>query len=115
MYFGSFEITRNIVYDNGVNGILLHNITTNFTEFLVEFNLFSNFANLASNLTNLHSKVLVENNLVFNNGKTSKTNEYRKSADGISLSFGEKNFNQTATVKNNHVHVTELPGTTYSC
>jgi hypothetical protein len=90
-YTGSFEITRNIVYDNGVNGISLHRLTNNRT------------------------KVLVEKNLLFGNGKTSKVNEYRQSAGGILLSSGEKNLNQTATLKNNIVYITEFPGTTYNC
>lgn len=90
-YTGSFEITRNIVYDNGVNGISVHRLTNNRT------------------------KVLVEKNLLFGNGKTSKVNEYRQSAGGILLSSGEKNLNQTATLKNNTVYITEFPGTTYNC
>jgi len=66
-------------------------------------------------LTNNRTKVLVEKNLLFGNGKTSKVNEYRQSAGGILLSSGEKNLNQTATLKNNTVYITEFPGTTYNC
>ena len=52
-YQGSFEITENHVFDNGINGISIHKTT---------------HANV---------KVLVQNNDIFDNGKSSSAWEHR--------------------------------------
>ena len=84
-------ITDNLVYENGLNGILVHRSTKKET------------------------KVIVEKNLLFSNGKTSKTNEYRQAAGGLHLNSGDKTQNQTVKAKDNIVYATEFPTATYSC
>ena len=84
-------ITENLVYENGLNGILVHRSTKKET------------------------KVRVELNLLFMNGKTSKTNEYLQAAGGLHLNSGDKTQNQTVKANDNIVYATEFPTATYSC
>jgi len=84
-------ITDNLIYENGLNGILVHRSTKKET------------------------KVIVERNQLFSNGKTSKTNEYRQAAGGLHLNSGDKTQNQTVKANDNIVYATEFPTATYSC
>ena len=88
-YEGTFELKNNISFDNGINGLVVHKTTH-------------------ANVT-----VKVENNRIFDNGRTDKTIEGRQNAGGLTINGGSATSN--VLLKNNIVTSDVTDDLTYQC
>eukprot|EP01052_Picozoa_sp_SAG31_P009887 SAG31_NODE_530_length_14420_cov_4.259968_3_plen_286_part_00 len=85
-YQGTFRLVSNIAFDNGINGLVVHQ---------------TNNANVA---------VVVERNIIFNNGRTSAALEGRQAAGGLVINHGNN-----VVVRDNIVKTTSARDYSYRC
>ena len=90
-YDGRFQISNNIAYDNGINGLVVHKTT------------------------NPDVIVNVTNNIIFDNGKTTKDIEGRQDAGGLTVNSGGASITSNVTLKGNHVTQNIQNDITYQC
>jgi hypothetical protein len=91
-YEGSFKLNNNKSYDNGINGLVVHKTT--------------------------HENVSVEvkNNLIFDNGRTTKGVEGRQNAGGLAINSGGSSITSYQTLKSNRVTTQSGTGdSAYQC
>ena len=88
-YEGTFTIKDNVSFDNGINGVVVHKTT------------------------NPAVTVFVDNNQVFNNGKTTKDPEGRQDAGGLAINSGSAV--SKVHLINNIVTANASPDRTYQC
>merc|ERR1712151_43625 len=89
-YEGTFDLSNNISFDNGINGLVVHKTT------------------------NEKVKVIVSNNTVYNNGQTKREEEGRQDAGGLTINSGSKSIDSNVIMKSNRV-TTSSSDKTYQC
>lgn len=90
-YQGYFIVKNNTVFDNGINGISIHKTTDPFVT------------------------VQVEDNIVFDNGRTFKTWESRQNAGGIVVNSGDDSSIEATVAFVGNAVTTDSSDTTYQC
>ena len=88
-YEGTFSLRNNVAFDNGINGLVVHKTT------------------------NENVKVYVENNRIFDNGRTWSTWEGRQAAGGMTINSGDET--STQVLIDNVVSAGEDPDVSYQC
>ena len=90
-YEGNFKLNNNKCYDNGINGLVVHKTT--------------------------HDNVSVEvkNNLIFDNGRTTKDVEGRQNAGGLAINSGGSSNTSRQILKSNRVTTTQEGDVAYQC
>lgn len=78
-YEGTFNLTGNIAYDNGINGLVVHKTT------------------------NVNVNTTVEDNRIFENGQTKISIEGRQTAGGLTVNSGSASVTSEQLMKNNIV------------
>ena len=88
-YEGTFTLKDNIAFDNGINGLVVHKTTHE------------------------NVNIVVENNRIFDNGRTWSTWEGRQAAGGMTINSGD--YTSTQQVKDNTVSCGDDPDVSYQC
>ena len=90
-YEGNFKLNNNKCYDNGINGLVVHKTTHD------------------------NVSVQVKNNLIFDNGRTTKDVEGRQNAGGLAINSGGSSNTSRQILKSNRVTTTQEGDVAYQC
>ena len=88
---GKILINKNIAYENGINGIVIHKTT------------------------HPNATISVQQNKVFKNGRTKKDKELRQDAGGLTINSGHSDIISKQTIKNNIVVSDIANDISYQC